>query len=234
MVSFSVTVNTQVCYFAAVYGAVNYVIRRTLWAHLIRLQEAFPSPWQFLGDFNAILGAHEKKGGCLPIAQSCQDFIDWTQAGDLTHINTRGSNFTWSNGRLDNNHIQVRLDRTVCNQQSIGFWDAISCSTLSKCHSDHYPILLVLAKGAPARARPFRFLSVWLEHPDCRRLVTETWKEPVVGCPMFILKSKLKRVKLALRSWNWEVFGNIHEGVRSSWQSLDSIQREIHENGRTD
>ena len=51
---------------------------------------------------------------------------------------------------------------------------------------------------------------------------------------MFILKSKLKRVKLALRSWNWEVFGNIHEGVRSSWQSLDSIQREIHENGRTD
>ena len=100
MVSFSVTVNAQVCYFVAMYGAVNYETKRTLWAHLMRLQYVFSGLWQFLGDFNVILGAHEKKGGCLFIAQSCQDFIDWTQVRDLTHINTRGSNFTWSNGLL--------------------------------------------------------------------------------------------------------------------------------------
>ena len=37
MVSFSVTVNAQVYYFAAVYGAVKYMTRRTFWAHLMQL-----------------------------------------------------------------------------------------------------------------------------------------------------------------------------------------------------
>lgn len=41
-----------------------------------------------------ILGPHEKKGGLLPLKDSCDDFLNWTYSNDLTHIVNRGENFT--------------------------------------------------------------------------------------------------------------------------------------------
>ena len=49
-------------YIAAVYASTYYIGHRQLWADLTHLQGYFQGPWLFLGDFNAVLGAHEKRG----------------------------------------------------------------------------------------------------------------------------------------------------------------------------
>ncbi|CAL0314295.1 unnamed protein product [Lupinus luteus] len=72
---------------------------------------------------------------------------------------------------------------------------------------------------------------MWLKHDDCRKLVQESWRNQVYVCPMFILGQKLKRLKSAFRTWNTEVFGNIHTRVKNSLAVVDVIQNCINENG---
>lgn len=70
-----------------------------------------------MGDFNAILGAHEQRGSRIPSRIACEDFKNWTDAGSLNHIVTRGAEFTWSNGRKGSAHTERRLDRAICNDE---------------------------------------------------------------------------------------------------------------------
>jgi hypothetical protein len=53
-------------YIAGVYASISYILRRQLWADLTLLQNNYVAPWIFVGDFNAVLGAHEKRGRRLP------------------------------------------------------------------------------------------------------------------------------------------------------------------------
>ena len=62
-------------YIAAIYASTLYLKRRQLWADLTHLQGRFHGPWLFLGDFNAVMGAHEKRGRCPPSNLSCLDFF---------------------------------------------------------------------------------------------------------------------------------------------------------------
>jgi hypothetical protein len=62
-------------YIAAIYASNYYLKRRQLWADLTHLQGCFQGSWLFIGDFNAILGAHEKRGRRPPPNLSCEDFF---------------------------------------------------------------------------------------------------------------------------------------------------------------
>jgi len=49
----------------------------------------------------------------------------------------------------------------------------------------------------------------------------------MVGCPMFILQQKLKRLKLSFKDWNKNVVGTVHEGVVDKQKILLSLQHQI-------
>lgn len=59
-----------------------------------------------LGDFNAVFGAHKKKGGNVPNRVSCSDFMNMTNDGGLISLDLKGSFFTggpsWLNGNVPN------------------------------------------------------------------------------------------------------------------------------------
>jgi hypothetical protein len=65
-------------YIAVVYASTYYIGHRNLWADLTHLQGCFQGPWLFIDDFNAILGAHEKRGRRPPPSLSCEEFLNWT------------------------------------------------------------------------------------------------------------------------------------------------------------
>ncbi|KAM1236916.1 hypothetical protein ACFX2G_038730 [Malus domestica] len=44
--------------------------------------------WMAIGDFNAILGAHEQMGGHLPAQTLCEDFCSTSKLCDFTHMDT--------------------------------------------------------------------------------------------------------------------------------------------------
>lgn len=57
-------------------------------------------------------------------------------------------------------------------------------------------------------------------HPSCKEVVANSWKEDVLWCPMFILDTKLKRLKEKLKIWNKDIFGNVHEQVMKAEKQL--------------
>lgn len=61
----------------------------------------------------------------------------------------------------------------------------------------------------------------------CLVLVDSIWKTEVIGCPMFILKKKLKLLKCKINDWNKIIFGNIHKNVRKAKICLQEVQNNI-------
>ena len=74
-------------------------------------------------------------------------------------------------------------------------------------------------------------MRIWTLHPDCKTLVQDKWNMNVIGCPMFILSTKIKTLKEKFKTWNKEVFGNVHEFVKNAEQNLQQVQEHIQLNG---
>jgi hypothetical protein len=233
-VSFSLMIDHKMCHVSAVYGSTSHVGRRKLWMELNSLQQRYNGPWCFIGDFNAILGAHEKAGRHLPNKTSCDEFRGWSDLNNLIHLDIIGNQFTWSNGRRGNANTYERLDRAICNTHWIDFWKTISCCTLSKSHSDHHPILLNLQTEVNSFPSSFKFQKMWTTHEDCKRVIHDHWAKEVVGCPMHILKHKLKTLKPVLKIWNKDVFGNVQQNVDKALATVNDIQNKINVNGYSD
>jgi hypothetical protein len=84
---------------SVVYASTNYVKRRQLWHSLTVVQNSMLIPWACIGDFNTILGSHEHRGFFKPAKLPMEDFANWTDGNSLLHLPTKGSQFTWMNGR---------------------------------------------------------------------------------------------------------------------------------------
>jgi len=81
-------------YVAAVYASTSYSTRHQLWHDLTLMLGRYHGPWFFLGDFNVVLGAHEKRGCQTPPSTSCMDFLHWSNANLLSHLPSFSSFFT--------------------------------------------------------------------------------------------------------------------------------------------
>lgn len=130
--------------------------------------------------------------------------------------------------------MEKRLDRSICNDAWLNFWDCSACCTLIRSRSDHYPLLLNLAGGVQGHPSSFKFMHMWSEHQDCHRLVQEIWNRPVSSCAMVVLAQKLRNLKAELKTWNKEVFGDVHKNVKQAQQEVENIQNLIQSQGQND
>lgn len=126
------------------------------------------------------------------------------------------------------------MERPIYNDAWIDFWSNVSCCTLTRSKSDHFPLLLDFKKEVTRHTSAFKFHKMWASHPGCYDVILEVWKQNFIGCPMFILSPKLKALKLKLKDWNVNVFGNVHARVNAAIQNLNLIQEQIDRNGFSD
>eukprot|EP00253_Pinus_taeda_P010316 PITA_10316 len=83
--------------------------------------------------------------------------------------------------------------------------------------SDHWPIQLEVQGMGTPKNRPFIFENIWLSHPDFISNIANWWAEDlnIQGSRMFLLQKKLKHIKLRLKYWNRNEYGNIFEAKKS-------------------
>lgn len=218
--------------FTFVYASTSPIKRRDLWADFISLRPQTHVPWMAIGDFNAILGAHEQMGGGRPSQASCAQFRNMSDTCNFTHLNTSGAAFTWSNGWRSRGRTERRLDRSLCDISWFDSWPHSNCIALPKVVSDHNPLIFSGSRVLSSGHRSFRFQSMWVQHPSFRETVTHCWRNTVVyGCPMFIILQKLKALKTCLRQWNFSVFGDVHNRVANARHNLSMIQQRISTEG---
>lgn len=234
-VTFRILMDSTPCVLTAVYAKTTVVG----WLDIANVKSSFVSgPWIVFGDFNVVLGAHEKKGGAPPCRQSCEEFQTMSDTCELAHVATKGAQFTWARRRGVCGNVELRLDRCLANFNWLDCWDTFDCSTLPRLCSGHNPLLMSFYNSFGARQSLFRFHKMWIEHKDFHSFVKHCWDSVNnYGCPLSIdsiLQHKLRVLRKALRSWNWEVFGDVHRKVDADLADLEALQFSIAESGGSD
>ncbi|KAL6126088.1 hypothetical protein ACLB2K_074139 [Fragaria x ananassa] len=232
----SCTLDNVSCVMTWVYAKTTTSERRRLWEDLLHIKNNFvQGPWIVLGDFNCVLGAHEKRGGILPNAISCSEFQDMSSNCELVHLPTKGLPYTWTNRRGVNVSVEMRLDRCLSNFSWMDAWRNLECTTLPRYSSDNCPLLVSFSKLILNQRSPFRFQLMWLDNPNFLSLVSDVWQSAqFYGNPMFVLASKLRTLKQRIQVWNKTEFEDVNKMVEDSFVDLDRIQQEIANLGPTE
>ena len=148
----------------------------------------------------------------------------------LVDLGYNGNIFIWDNGRLGEDLVQERLDRACANIEWKAHFPHVKVSHLQVSYSDHVPILISTAEPShPRRNRrlPRRFEEKWVAHPDCDRVIHESWRLPVRnGSPMFKLFERIKQCRHALVEWSRTTLGNSKTKLEEKQAALEELSRE--------
>jgi hypothetical protein len=84
--------------------------------------------------------------------------------------------------------------------------------------------------NGPRGKRPFKFENMWLKKEGFGALVKQWWDSyQFQGSPSFIFACKIKALKMDLKKWNEEVFGNIEcskSKLLDDLRELDAIEED--------
>ena len=155
-----------------------------------------------------------------------EDFNCCCHDSDLEDMRFSGHWFTWSN-KNPANPITRKLDRVLINPCWMSCFPNAAADFLPPGLSDHCPAVVHLGLPIPKLRKPFRFFDFLSDHPSFASSVEEAWATPVEGSPLFQICSKLKRVKIALRSLNISCYSNLQSRSALARQHLLDLQHQL-------
>ncbi|XP_042518511.1 uncharacterized protein LOC122092242 [Macadamia integrifolia] len=189
--------------------------RRSLWMKLMADSPQSPTPWVIMGDFNATLQSHEKRGPGNFSMGSAAEFGAMVDACLMAQVPSSGLKFTWSNNRRRGN-VRAVLDRSFCNDEWISRFQDCAQTVFDRIASDHAPIMVTSALSQRPPNAPFRFHKFWIDHTDFETVVNSSWSEWISGNPIFVLMLKLKKLKEVLKIWAKTSFPNIDRALEDA------------------
>ncbi|KAL3617571.1 hypothetical protein CASFOL_037892 [Castilleja foliolosa] len=208
-----------------VYAKWNRNDRRQLWDY-IEQQDFDKENWIIGGDFNCILKANEKSGGNAPCMNSIADFNTCLVDNSLSELNHKGNPFTWSNNQQGKSRIWEKLDRILMNSNAFNNLPDMEVLHLPRVYSDHAPLWLKVAAPPDIRKR-FRFQQMWTEHTEYKGVVAKIWKDKIPGHIGYVVNEKLKRVRMALKKWNWDSFGDINKNIINLNNQINTLENKL-------
>ncbi|XP_041028214.1 uncharacterized protein LOC121268148 [Juglans microcarpa x Juglans regia] len=82
---------------------------------------------------------------------------------------------------------------------------------------------------------PFRFHNMWISYEDFLNVVTSSWRESIVSnSGLSKLAKILKRLKIALRTWNKKKFGQVDVVIRELEERLEVLEGSLQSNYNED
>ena len=190
-----------------------------LWEELSGVSSWWGVPWCVGGDFNVVRYPSERLGSDR-ISSDMRDFLEFIFCMGLVDLPLEGGSVTWSNSQS-----RSRLDRFLLSPTLEDHFSIIAQSRLPRILSDHFPIMLTCGIMQKRRC-PFRFENMWLKEEGFFDKVQQWWGSySFSGSSSYILVQKLKALKLDLRRWNAEVFGDMNSRknlLLASIQEMDA------------
>ncbi|KAG7547784.1 Ribonuclease H domain [Arabidopsis suecica] len=172
------------------------------------------------GDFNTIVRVDERTGGNGQLSPDSLAFGEWINESALIDMGFKGNKFTWRRGRLEQTYIAKRLDRVLCCAHTRLKWQEATVTHLPSLSSDHSPLYVQLcpADNMDPSRRPFRFEAAWLHHSGFKELLLASWNGDLKT------PEALEGLKVKLRKWNKEIFGDIQRKKDRLVQEIKSVQ----------
>lgn len=195
--------------------------RKQAWADILdSAKVCLNSPWIVLGDFNSIRNSAEKFGGNNIENSYSENLSNMCRKANLEDLRFSGNFFSWSNMSSATRRICCKLNRALVNDawllQMLFLTNLYSWITAF--------VLSLVGKLRYLRKLPLSFLNFWANHEGFLPMIEEVWMTDIVGCFMFRLLSKLKKLKVELRNLNKREFWNISERVKEARVELSCTQ----------
>ena len=184
-----------------VYAPCDIFRQQTLWTNLSdRLGSLNDQNICVCGDFNAVRCVEERISvGSLLNQSGITHFNSFIEGIFLVDFPLRGRNFTWFWG---DGKSMSRLDHFLLSESWCLNWPNFFQLALTRGLSDHCPLVLSVdvENWGP---RPVCMLRCWENFPGYSTFVRDTWMSfHVDGWGGYVLKEKLKLLKLALKEWH--------------------------------
>ncbi|XP_028062821.1 uncharacterized protein LOC114266128 [Camellia sinensis] len=213
--------NTFECTIVNVYAPNEVGSRCKFWDSLLKLKFEFPKPWCLGGDLNEIRNIGERVG-CSRRDKAMRDLNSFIESCELHDLPLLGRKFTWCNAQ--GGEKWSRIDRILLNPEWLLKYN-FKVWGLPRLFFDRCPILL-MDDVRDWGLKPFRFINAWTSHPSFPSLVAKVWHESsIIGRAGYVLFQKLKILKVELKKWNFEVFGNLVTKLKKAEEEL--TEREI-------
>jgi hypothetical protein len=72
--------------------------------------------------------------------------------------------------------------------------------------------------------KPFRFNNFWLNHKKYKKIVEECWRgQEFTGWMAFVLKEKLKALKVCLKDWHKLEFGCMENRITRIVEDINEL-----------
>jgi len=214
-VCFDWGIDKQICIIINVYSKCDLADKKRLWARLILARRNLGcGAWCIMGDFNVVGEREERRGVNEEVTGShvveMALYKAFRREIDLEDKKVVGRRFTWYHS---NGISMSRIDRVLISEEWNRAWGDSTLWVLPRDVSDHCPLVLKVG-GWDWGPKPFRFNNYWLENRRFKPLVEEVWRNQNLGGWMrFILKEKLKNLKIRLKAWNKEEYGGMEDRV---------------------
>jgi hypothetical protein len=133
---------------------------------------------------------------------------------------------TWRNNRVGEERIAKRLDCFLFSKSLLSGQLHFQQWVGSGGHSDHYPILLELARGMRKPATPFKCNSKWFKEESFIEMVKELWIpfDSSLGEPTSVhFLSNIKKVKQVAITWAHQKRAREEHELKEIEEALDVI-----------
>ncbi|XP_042483605.1 uncharacterized protein LOC122063975 [Macadamia integrifolia] len=208
-ISVSITWDSITAQISFVHASSFRAERRSLWMKLMADSPQSPTPWVIMGDFNATLQSHEKRGPGNFSMGSAAEFGAMVDACVMAQVPSFGLKFTWSNNRRRGN-VHAVLDRSFCNDEWISQFQDCAQTVLDRIAFDHAPIMVQLdieanglddhsfAGEADAKTSLIKALDLheklWVEKAKIRWM-----KQGDRNSKFFHFSAKMRRIRNTIR-----------------------------------
>ena len=160
--------------FTNVYASPRSTERQVLWEIFSKTADLHNKPWIIAGDFNEPFADEDKFGGRPVSINRSLLFKECLDKCNMVDMGFNGPKFTWTKRREINSLIQERIDRFFMNPNWCLLYPNAKVSHLTRCHSDHCPVLMETNPCRPMQMnRPFKFQSFWLSDPSFPSVINQ-------------------------------------------------------------
>lgn len=198
-----------------VYGSPQQVRRRQLWQELKEIGQNVQEAWGIVGDFNAVLHQHERRGAdTASHPRGSQAFMSFIHDCGVLNAGFQRHPFTWGRGTSE-----ARLDRLLVNMEWRTTFSEVVVHHLHHYESDHRPLLIKFSSPSRPnhRRHPFRFKVAWLTHDQFEPFLRSAWDLNKEWVP------RMHTFQEAVKDWNRSTFGNIFAKKKELLRRLNGI-----------
>ncbi|KAL8534353.1 hypothetical protein ACS0TY_010389 [Phlomoides rotata] len=210
------------CTIVNVYAPTSANLRNELWETLQALvMQTGTESICIIEDFNVIREENERVGrsGCWNKGEMGK-FNEFIEGSDLVEIQLVRRRFTWY--RPDGS-CKSKLDRLLVNSTWLNKWSGSILRGGKRSLSDHVPIYI---EGSTKDwgPRPFKFFNQWTQHLSYKSVVEKVWSSSLKqGWAGFVIKEKLKEVKMELKEWSKATFKGMDRRIEEKKDELERL-----------